>query len=118
MKVRVFVQRAILRAIQDSASLRTSPLRLRKRSPNRERKRSASPNQASNASADPSSLYVVDEAELNRAEQMRVGDRCHSRKELIRSSARIPARPDRAYQPEQSPGPQEAASCARKGRRP
>src|ERR1022692_2023123 len=58
-------------------------------------------------------LYVDPAAELNEAQQSRVGDRCHSRVELTRTSARIPTRNQRAQQPEQSPGPKEPASCAR-----
>jgi hypothetical protein len=35
---------------------------------------------ASNASASLSSLYVSNEGDLNGAEQLRAGDRCHSRR--------------------------------------
>src|SRR5579862_1713091 len=63
-------------------------------------------------------LYVSAGAGKDREQASRAGDRCHSRLRKARASARIPARGNRAQQPEQSPGPEEPASCARKGKRP
>jgi hypothetical protein len=64
------------------------------------------------------SLYIGEGEQLNDGKGLRVGDRSGPRVKVTRASAWIPTRAEGAYQPEQSPGPNEPASCARKGRRP
>src|SRR5271157_1218455 len=64
------------------------------------------------------SLYIGEGEDLNEGNELRVGDRRCQRVKVTRGSAWIPTRTEGGYQPEQSPGPDEPASCARKGKRP